>query len=90
MKVSLEVRDKQEAAQLRTVWEEPMGRAFINVVGALLPLGDRARTRVLEYVNDALDEDAGRVRIETRGDRHHVEARRRVSADAAADTEAGT
>jgi len=70
MKVSIDVKDKTEAENLRRALADPMTRAFVLIVGALLPLGDEARTRVLSFVNDTLNEDAGRVTIETRGDRH--------------------
>lgn len=70
------VKDKAEAESIERALTDPMTRAFVVIVGTLLPLGDRARTRILTFVNDKLDEEAGRVSIETRGDRHHVEAKR--------------
>ena len=59
MKVSIEVKDRAEAEHIRRALERPDVRAFVVVVGALLPLTPRARTRVLTYIADRVDEDAG-------------------------------
>ena|SRR5688572_27765731 len=72
--VRIPVKDKGEAENIERAMADPSTRAFVNIVGALLPLGDRARTRVLTFVNDQLSEDAGRVSITTIGDRHTLEA----------------
>lgn len=77
--VRIQVKDKSEAESIERALSDPATRAFVTIVGALLPLGDRARTRVLNFVNDKLDEDAGRVTVETRGDKHHVEASKALS-----------
>ena len=37
--------------------EDPAVRAFVIITGVLLPLTPRARTRVMQYVTDKLDED---------------------------------
>ncbi len=71
--IHLEVKDKSEGENIARALHDPMTRAFVAIVGALLPLGDRARARVLTFVNDKADEEAGRVSIESRGDRHHGE-----------------
>lgn len=71
--ISIEVKDKTEGENIERALTDPMTRAFVVIVGALLPLGDRARTRVLSFINDKTDEEAGRVSIESRGDRHHAD-----------------
>jgi hypothetical protein len=51
------VTDREEAAQIRRALEDPEIRAMVRVAGVLLDLPtDRARRRVLVYVEDALDE----------------------------------
>lgn len=62
------VKDRSEAEAIERALGDPSTRAFVVIVGTLLPLGDRARARVLTFVNDKLNEDAGRVSIETRGE----------------------
>lgn len=72
--VKLTCKTADDAANIQRALDSVEIQAFLSIVGALLPLGDRARTRVLTFVNDKLDEEAGRVEIQTHGDRHHVEA----------------
>lgn len=74
------VKDKQEGEAIARALDDPMTRAFIIIVGTLSPLGERARTRVLSFVNDKLNEDAGAVTITTHGDRHELDARTRAAA----------
>lgn len=71
--IHIEVKDKTEGDNIERALNDPMTRAFIVIVGVLLPLGDRARTRILTFVNDKLHDDAGRITIESAGDRHDVE-----------------
>lgn len=59
-------KDKTEAESISRALEDPATRAFVVIVGTLLPFGQHARTRILSFVNDKLDEEAGRVTIETR------------------------
>jgi len=73
--IHLEVKDKTEGESIARALNDPMTRAFVTIVGALLPLGDRARTRVLSFINDQVNEDLGRVTITSHGDRHHGEVR---------------
>jgi hypothetical protein len=54
-----------EAQRMQRALEDPMVRAFVSIVGAMLPLSDRARTRVLTFMNDKLDEEAGAITIES-------------------------
>lgn len=67
MKVTTEVKDKGEADALRAAMDDPTTRAFVIVVGTLLPLGHNTRRRILQFVSDKLsDEEQGaKVRIET-------------------------
>lgn len=57
MKATIEVKDRKEADLIKTALDDPATRAFVQIVGALLPLSERARTRVLTFVNDRLAED---------------------------------
>lgn len=72
--VKIEVKDAAEAENIQRALTDVPTRAFVNIVGALLPLGKSARTRVLTFVNDTMNENDGRVSVETTGDQHHVEA----------------
>jgi len=73
--IHLEVKDKAEGENIARALNDPMTRAFVVIVGALLPLGDRARTRVLSFINDKVNEVLGRVTIESHGDLHHAQVR---------------
>jgi hypothetical protein len=73
----------QEAENIQRALDMPEVRAFLGIVGVLEPLTKRGRTRVLRYVADKLNEDAGSIEIETKDDeapdsnrRHSVEIRR--------------
>jgi hypothetical protein len=57
MKTAIDVADRKEAAQIRRALADPQVRAFVQVMGELLALpSDRARERVLRFVDDTLDE----------------------------------
>jgi len=58
MKATIEVKDRKEVDLIKTALDDPKTRAFVQVVGALLPLTPRARKRVLEFVADKIAEDA--------------------------------
>ncbi len=77
--IQISVKDKTEGEAIERALTDPMTRAFVVIVGTMLPLGDRERTRILTFVNDKLNDEAGRVTIESRGSRHHVEARGSVT-----------
>jgi hypothetical protein len=49
-------------------------RAFVVIVGTLLPFSDRARKRMLDFVGDSITDPHSpvSVRIESNGDRHAV------------------
>ena len=57
MKITIEVKDAEEARLIRAGLSNPVARAAIKVVGALMPLpSDRARRRVLGFASDHLAE----------------------------------
>ena len=57
MNVSIPVRTRNEGKDIRRALEDPEVRAFVLVMGALLPLpSDRARRRCLTFVLDQLEE----------------------------------
>lgn len=58
MKAYIDVADREEAEQFRRALVDPQVRAFVKVMGTLLSLpSDRARERVLRFVDDKLDEE---------------------------------
>jgi hypothetical protein len=60
MKATIEVSDRKEADTIRSGLADPAVRAFVIVMGALQNLPtERARRRVLTYVQDYLDENPG-------------------------------
>lgn len=62
MKTPVEVRTKAEGRAIRIALSDPTVRAFVLVMGALLPLpSKRAQARVLEYVADRVVELTERV-----------------------------
>jgi hypothetical protein len=57
MKARIDVANRTEAEQIRRALADPEVRAFVQVMGELLALpSDRARERVLRFVDDHLDE----------------------------------
>jgi hypothetical protein len=54
MKLSIEVRDKQERDAIRRAIEDSEVRAIVVVIGTLLPFSDRARQRMITYVANAI------------------------------------
>jgi hypothetical protein len=60
VKASIEVKDRKEADAIRTALDDPVVRAQVVIVGTLKALpSDRARARVLAFVQDSLDEAKG-------------------------------
>lgn len=57
MKATVEVADRKEADAVRAGLEDPAVRAFVVITGLLLPMTQRQRKRVLQYVTDKLNED---------------------------------
>jgi hypothetical protein len=72
---TVKCKSADEAANLQRALDQPEIVAFLNIVGALLPLGDSNRTRVLEFVNDIINVEAGRIRVESQGHLHKLEAK---------------
>jgi len=60
MKATIDVASRKEAELIRAGLNDPATMAFVQVMGALLALPtNRARARVLNYVADKFDEEAG-------------------------------
>lgn len=57
MKTSIEVKDRAEAAAIQAALQDPETRAFVVIVGNLLPHTRRTQKRILDFVTDSLDED---------------------------------
>lgn len=58
MKVAVPVKDREQAEAVRTAWGDPTVSAFVIVLGTLMSLpSDRARSRVIQYVTDLLEEE---------------------------------
>jgi hypothetical protein len=61
MKVTIEVADRKEADAIRQGLLNPEVRAFVKVMGVLAGLpSDRARERVLRFVDDKCEEETPR------------------------------
>lgn len=57
MKVTVDVKDKQEKSAVIAAMSDPVTRAFVLIMGTLMQLpNDRARKRVLSFVADHEDE----------------------------------
>lgn len=74
--VRIMCKSVDEAANIQRAVDNKEVHSFLAIVGALLPLSKRGRTRVLNFVVDKLDEDQGQVSIETTDDRHGLEVTR--------------
>jgi len=58
VKATIEVKDRKEADAIRTGLDDPTVRAFVVMMGVLKELpSDRARVRVLRYVQDYFEEN---------------------------------
>ena len=57
MKATIDVESRSEGERLRQGLEDPSVRAFVQIIGVLKPMSERARARVMQYVVDKLDED---------------------------------
>lgn len=59
MKASIEVKSRDEAAHISRAMEDPATRALVVTIGALLSLRTAGeRRRVLQWVNDRLEEES--------------------------------
>jgi hypothetical protein len=57
VKATIEVKDRKEADAIRVGLADPVMRAQVVILGTLSQLpSDRARTRVLAFVQDSLNE----------------------------------
>jgi hypothetical protein len=56
MKARIEVANRREAELIKRALDDEQTRALVKIIGALLPLSGRARLRVLNYVDDILQE----------------------------------
>jgi hypothetical protein len=69
MKTAIVVKNRREAAAIRTALDDPQTRAFVLTMGTLLQLpSEQARRRVLTFVADMLNEDALLVGTATGGE----------------------
>jgi hypothetical protein len=58
MKTPIDVKNRNEGQTIRRALADPQVRAFVLTMGTLLALpSDRARERVLRFVDDRLSED---------------------------------
>ena len=57
MKTTIDVENRGEADRVKTALNDPATRAFVNVIGALLPLQPKARQRVVRFVTEQLAEE---------------------------------
>ena len=64
-RLTLDVKDAAEFEAIERALKDQEIRTFILIVGTLLPFTPRERQRVMTYVADKLDEEAGTVRFET-------------------------
>lgn len=70
MKIRIEVKDRAEGDAIQLALGDPETRAFVVIVGTLLPFSDRAKRRILEFVADSATdpETPVRFRIERAGE----------------------
>lgn len=59
MRMAFDVENRKEGELIKRALDDPATRALVKVIGALLPLSSGGRRRVLNYVQDRLDEEAG-------------------------------
>lgn len=59
-RVTIPVNSRAEAAAVQVAMQDPTTRAFVAIVGALLPLAPPARARVLTFVTGHFEERAQR------------------------------
>jgi hypothetical protein len=60
MKVKIDVDNKQQGEIIAAALQDETMRAFVLVTGALKPLSERGRRRVLEFVRDVFEERANK------------------------------
>ena len=58
MKATIEVKDRREANLVKSGMEDETTKAIVLITGALRQLpSDRARARVMRYVQDCIEEE---------------------------------
>lgn len=68
MKTTIETKNRNEADAIKRALEDPETRAFVVIVGTLLPFTDRARRRVLDFVADHVSDPDSPVRAHVESD----------------------
>jgi hypothetical protein len=56
MKTPIEVSNRREGKLIKAGLDDAQTRALVKIQGALAPLTDRAKLRVLRFVEDHFDE----------------------------------
>jgi hypothetical protein len=59
MKAAIEVENRAEGDRIKRALGDEATRAFVNTMGALLPLAPKARDRVLRFVTETLEDGDG-------------------------------
>ncbi|MEN3329098.1 MAG: hypothetical protein V7638_3905 [Acidobacteriota bacterium] len=54
--IEIEVMNQTEAEAIQRALEQPDVLAYVKIVGLLLPMGQRARERILRYAVDVVGE----------------------------------
>lgn len=63
IKVEVFAKDEREAEAIRRAMQESDVRAFVIIVGTLLPMSTRARERILDFTADYLDDNNEKVPV---------------------------
>jgi hypothetical protein len=58
--VRLPCRSQLEADAILRAWQDPELRAFVLIVGFLLPLDSNARERIVRFTRECLEDDQRR------------------------------
>jgi hypothetical protein len=62
--IHIDVTDEREATAIQRAMADPETRAFVVIVGTLLPFSDRARARILTFVADSVRDPYSPLRVE--------------------------
>jgi hypothetical protein len=62
--IKVPVKTRQEGEAIRVALTDPQTRAFVVLVGTLLPFSDRARERILRFVADSALDPTSPLRVE--------------------------
>lgn len=58
MKATITVDNKIEQQAIELALADPATRAFVTIIGILLPCTERTRARVMNFVTDKLEEES--------------------------------